>query len=245
MCFQALLRAKATAIVTAMKGEMAFFRMLQSLDALFPIGAFTMSNGLEDYVLSDRLKNADDLDAYIHGFMQLFPYNDLGLVSLAWRYENNREMLLLIDGLADAMKGAMEVRNGSMRLGRRFMKLRAELDEPGKNLEWYQKCAREGKAAGLYPIALGIYGAGEGIDLQLLLQMFGYNTLSAIVNHGVKLVPLSPAQGQKKLYEALKLLEPAVSVAMNVCPEELGVCAPAMDIHCMNHEHLYSRQYMS
>ena len=74
-----------TAMDTAMTEDMGFLGMMQSLDAFFPVGAFTLSNGLEDYVLRDRIQNGKDLENYIQGFLQIFPYSDLGIVSLAYR----------------------------------------------------------------------------------------------------------------------------------------------------------------
>ena len=35
-------------------------RMLQTIDAFFPIGAFTLSNGLEDYVAAERISSTAD-----------------------------------------------------------------------------------------------------------------------------------------------------------------------------------------
>ena len=44
-----------------------FLNMLQSMDAFFPVGAFTLSNGLEDYVVSGRMKDSVDLRQYLEG----------------------------------------------------------------------------------------------------------------------------------------------------------------------------------
>lgn len=61
-----------TAMDTAMTEDMGFLGMMQSLDAFFPVGAFTLSNGLEDYVLRDRIQNGKDLENYIQGFFRFF-----------------------------------------------------------------------------------------------------------------------------------------------------------------------------
>lgn len=47
------------------------------------------------------------------------------------------------------------------------------------------------------------------------------------------------------MFQIMDKLEEAVQKAMSVKLEELGVSGSAFEIHCMNHEHLYSRQYMS
>ena len=75
--------------------------------------------------------------------------------------------------------------------------------------------------------------------------MYGYGTISAIVNNAVKLVPLSQMEGQRILHGCFEVLEQCVKKTLGVTTDELGVSAVANDIHCMRHERLYTRQYMS
>ena len=221
-----------TAMDTAMTEDMGFLGMMQSLDAFFPVGAFTLSNGLEDYVLRDRIQNGKDLENYIQGFLQIFPYSDLGIVSLAYRNARSREAILELDAVGTVMKGASEVRNGSIRMGRRYMKARAAIGDSGEMLAWYQQCVQAGTASGLHSAAIGLYGAEKGLPEEM-------------VNNCVKLVPLSPVEGQRVLFSSMKDLGRAVGYAMKTDIMDLGVSGCGMEIHCMNHEELYSRQYMS
>ena len=234
-----------TAMDTAMTEDMGFLGMMQSLDAFFPVGAFTLSNGLEDYVLRDRIQNGKDLENYIQGFLQIFPYSDLGIVSLAYRNARSREAILELDADGTVMKGASEVRNGSIRMGRRYMKARAAIGDSGEMLAWYQQCVQAGTASGLHSAAIGLYGAEKGLPEEMVLTMYGYSVLSAIVNNCVKLVPLSPVEGQRVLFSSMKDLGRAVGYAMKTDIMDLGVSGCGMEIHCMNHEELYSRKYMS
>ena len=228
-----------------MKFEKSFLYMLQSVDAFFPIGAFTRSNGLEDYVLRDRIGTADDLREYLRGFLQIFPYNDLGILSLAFRHHSEKDFLLELDGIGTAMKGASEVRMGCIRMCSRYIKAREAMGDCQGMLSWYWQQMRLKKASGLHPLVLGIYGAESGMEQDVLLLMYGYSILSAIVNNTVKLVPLSQMEGQKVLYESLAALEAVALKAEQVELEDLGISGGAYEIHCMNHEQLYSRQYMS
>lgn len=225
--------------------EINFLKLLQSVDAFFPIGAFTLSNGLEDYVLRDRIATALDLSRYLNGFLEVFPCNDLGILSLAYRHAGDRAYLLRLDNLAQAMKCAKEVRLGSGRLGSRYVKAREAMGDCTGELLWYKEQIKEKKALGFLPVALGLYGAGLQFPQEELLVMYGYSVLSAIVNNAVKLVPLSQLEGQRVLSGHMEELTAAVTKAMGVSAGDLGVSGAAYEIHCMNHEHLYSRQYMS
>lgn len=222
-----------------------FLSILQSVDSFFPIGAFTLSNGLEDYVLSERIGSCAELNSYLDGFLQIFPYGDLGLLNLAYQYAGDIPKIVELDHLSNAMKSAQEVRSGSIKLSRRYLKARGAMNDCPPMLQEYQNLVEQGKAFGFHPIALGIYAVEIGIDLEVLLQMYAYSIMSAIVNNTVKLVPLSQLEGQRILFECLDKLEGTIQTAKEITIEDLGVSGAAFEIHCMNHERLYSRQYMS
>lgn len=223
----------------------SFLKMLQSVDAFFPIGAFTLSNGLEDYVLREHLGSPEELSAYLNSFLRVFPYNDLGILSLAYRNAGNREYLTLLDSVAAAVKGAKEIRLGSIRMCSRYLKAREAMGDCTGELLWYKEQIQAKKLAGIMPAALGLYAAELGFPQDEALTMYGYSSLSAVVNNAVKLVPLSQMDGQRILFEHLEMLDGAVKSAMTVGISDIGISGTAYEIHCMNHEHLYSRQYMS
>ncbi|MEE1196078.1 MAG: urease accessory UreF family protein [Lachnospiraceae bacterium] len=228
-----------------MNSMKSFLSIMQSVDSFFPIGAFTLSNGLEDYVVRERIQTSEDLQAYLKGFLQVFPYNDLGVLSLAYRNYQDKEYLLLLDGYVCAMKSAKEVRIGSSRMCSRYIKAREAMLDCGGELSWYRQQMQCGNVIGSHPIALGIYGAAAGVEQTCLLTMYGYSVLSAIVNNAVKLVPLRQLDGQRILYESLEMLEDLAKQAVKIEIQDLGVSGVAYEIHCMNHEQLYARQYMS
>ena len=225
--------------------EKSFLSILQSLDAFFPVGAFTLSNGLEDYVMRDRIGSEKELEEYLEGFLVTFPYQDLGMLSLAYRNHSDHEFLCELDGLADAIKNASEVRIGNSRMCSRYLKAREAMHDCVGGVRWYQTQIKNRTLTGFHPIALGIYAAEHAMNQEMLLQMYGYSVISAIVNNAVKLVPLSQMQGQRILFEQLDGLNQMAERAMQVKFEDLGVAGAMNEVHCMNHEKLYSRQYMS
>ena len=50
-----------------MDNMIGFMKIMQSVDAFFPIGAFTLSNGLESYVLEDWIRTPEDLKHWLGG----------------------------------------------------------------------------------------------------------------------------------------------------------------------------------
>ena len=51
--------------------------------------------------------------------------------------------------------------------------------------------------------------------------------------------------GQRILFECMRELEGLADSAVQVDISEIGASGAAYEIHCMNHERLYSRQYSS
>lgn len=222
-----------------------FLNMMQTLDAFFPIGTFTMSNGLEDYVVRNRLISAKDLAEYIGQYIQIVPYNDLGLLYLSWKHGSDHRYIHKLNMTALAVKSAQEIRNGSAKMCTRFIKARKAMKDCREELSWYEDWLKKTQTQGVFAIALGLHAYDLDTEIDMVLEMYLYNLLSAIVNNAVKLVPLSQMDGQRILFEALSAIDGAVETVKSMDLEDIGVNGAAMDIHSMNHAYLYSRQYIS
>jgi len=221
-------------------------KLLQVCDSYFPIGAFTLSNGLETYVQKEIVHDIDTLREYIKHFLYLFRYNDLGFLRFAWEYTESGSIdgIEKLDNLLSASKSPQEVRNGSEKLCVRFIKA-VEVMDKSEGLMKYKALIRDKKCCGHHCIAMGIYTGDQGIDEKLAMSIYAYNAVSGIVNNAAKMIPLSQLQGQKLLREYLPMVLDTVEETMKVDYEELGISLPAFDIRAMEHERLYSRLYMS
>lgn len=223
---------------------LSLLQMIQISDSLFPIGAFTLSNGLETMVLQEKLTTKEDLDRYVKNYMKLLPFNNLGIMMLAWQRADDPDFLRQLDEVSMAVKTPREVREGTVKLCRRFLKLWKQLREY-KSLAWYQEEVKEGRCIGDHSIAVGLYAREIGLEQELAGAVYVYNLITSIVTNAVKTVPLSQIAGQQILNQALEQVEECVSKAKEVEKEDLGVGGTQMDIAAMNHETLYSRLYMS
>lgn len=220
---------------------LALLGMLQANDSMFPIGQFTLSNGLETFVLEERLINDKDLKEYIDSYLSVCVYNDLLVFLLAYS-ENLKEL----DELTFVMKAPMEIRLGNQRLASRFVKIWKKIEkEAYPSLMEYEALIREKKANGVLPIAAAMYAKDLGMEKEKAAEIFLYSQLSAIVVNAVKTVPLSQAKGQLVLNGALPKIMQAIEKANCLSMEDLGVGGCMFDIEAMRHENLYSRQYMS
>ena len=61
--------------------ELRRLYMLQICDSLFPIGAFTLSNGLETFVQRGMIAAPEDLQRYLADYLAIAPYQELGAMA--------------------------------------------------------------------------------------------------------------------------------------------------------------------
>ncbi len=89
--------------------------------AFFPVGAFTLSNGLETYVQHDIITSPKGLEEYLHSYISVLPYNELG--AAAATYNADEKELCRLDEIYSAAKTPFEIRSGSEKVTRRFFKI--------------------------------------------------------------------------------------------------------------------------
>ena len=217
-----------------------FLNLLQSFDALFPIGSYTLSNGMETYVQKELICDGKMLERFLKAYLYALPYNDLGFAAQA----ATGAPIEYLDMLCGASKAPAEVRTGSQKLCARFLKAEVCLGHYPK-IEDYSLKIAAGSCSGFHCIAVGLLIADLDAALEQGLEMYCYNLLTTIVNHAVKLVPLGQLAGQQALSAVLPLISEACHHAMSVSDNELGFSGAGFDLRAMQHETLYSRLYQS
>jgi urease accessory protein len=221
----------------------AFLKLLQVCDSVFPVGAYTMSNGLETYVQKDILTKPKDLEAYLSAWLAAQTYNDLAIAARAFQFADDIGKILWLDELSAASKIPREIREGSHKMCSRFFKLVKNMGVSA--LEPYAALVSEKKAYGQYAVAFGIYARCQGTELENAIAVLAYSLCSAVITNCVKLVPLSQVDGQRILYGFLPEIYKHAEIAINVPDAKIGLSLPGLDIRSMQHERLFTRQYIS
>lgn len=201
------------------------FYLLQVNDALFPIGGYSHSQGLETYIQRGIVHNVDTAREYITH-------------KIKWN--------LAYTELLEASRIPMEQREAARKIGSRFAKtiekLGLSISETGIFREYLD--ARKGKAVN-HCCIYGVFCAEMQIPLEEALTHYLYAQTSAIVTNCVKTIPLSQTSGQQLLSGCYGEFDEILKDVMNRSEEDLCLSAPGFDIRGIQHEKLYSRLYMS
>ena len=229
------------------EGTAKFF-LLQVNDALFPIGGYSHSYGLETYIQKGIVHDEDSAEEFIHKRLEYnFLYNEFLAVRLGCEYAVSGDLTAIsrLEEIMEAGKIPRETREASRKLGSRFIKTLSALEIPRENrvFEEYRE-ARKGKSVH-HAVAYGVFCGAAGITREEALEHFLYAQTSAMVTNCVKTIPLSQSSGQKLLSGCYPLLQKLTREVKELGEEWLGLSGPGFDLRCMQHEGLYSRIYMS
>ena len=225
-----------------------YFLLLQVNDALFPIGGYAHSYGLETYIQKGLVTSVKDAwqflcDRLTYGSC----YNGSLTAKLAYGYAQEEDLarLLELEELLEASQIPREVRQAGEKLGSRFVKTVSAMDIPYETdiFQRYQESL--GKKLPLHAIVYGAFCAAAGIPREDALIHYLFAQTSAMVTNCVKTIPLSQTDGQRLLYKSQEIFQKVLERLEGLTQEDLCLSVPGFDIRCMQHEALYSRLYMS
>lgn len=222
-------------------------QLLHLSDTALPIGGFSQSAGLETYVQEATVNDKNSAREFIiQQLSQNIFYTDAALMSLAYEAacKSDLKTIIELDDICTAVKLPREIRLASNKLGIRLLKIfenHSGFVLPNK----YRESILKKDAFGHYCISFGILSQAMNIDKRQALTGFYYNAANGFITNAVKLIPLGQQNGQEILVSLFSLITELVQQSLQPDKEMIGYCCAGFDIHCMQHEQLYSRLYMS
>jgi urease accessory protein len=221
-------------------------RLLQIADSLFPIGAYSFSEGLEVYAQSHLLPKESLLRLLTTGLRMGKGKGDALALKLTMEVleQPNLEEVFELDTLLTAIKPVKAFRESSIRIGVRFLKTLQEV-YPDPLLSQLLQAITQGKMQGHYAIT---YGAGcfiLKIQPEEALQTYLSSWTLSMVSAAIRLFALGQIEGQRLIRDLHPVIQEVTCQVLTSKKEDLAPFTPALDIRGMQHEFLYTRLFRS
>jgi urease accessory protein len=224
------------------------FSLLQFAGGTFPTGAFSQSWGLETYVATGKVYDLASFHSFLLAYIQVVLAHFEGPI-LCRAYQLTKleatidySRLAQLEELATAMRLTRESREASHRTGKALIRIASTMLDREDLNAYYDS----GKDVGInYPVAFGMLAALMEVSEEEALAAFVFSAVNAVVQSGVKLIPLGNGEAQKLILQSYESIGRAVEEAMATPFEGIYSFCPAFDLASIHHEELETRLYMS
>ncbi|NUC72351.1 urease accessory protein UreF [Haloterrigena sp. SYSU A558-1] len=239
----------------------AFLSALRLSDSFLPVGGYTASYGLEQYINEDRIGDGDDLRELIAAYLRrvVGPCETVALANAhAASAAGDLEALLAVDERLHAVTMPREFRESSTKAGAKLCELLAETDtkngaegsdeteSDGSDLESaFVDAVAADETPGHYPVAFGVVAQARGLSRREACLAHAHSFVTGLLGAAQRLGRF----GHTDIQSVLAALEPAITA---VCerhvddePEAMVSFAPLAEIMGMRHERAGRRLFMS
>ena len=223
---------------------------LQLADSFFPTGMYTMSNGLEALLYSNKAKlnNPKELSEMIRSYLhyQIGPADCTALGnSYDFAERKDLEGLIEIDRLVFAMKLIKEIREASTRSGSQLIRCLSSFLINNEVLNKFNESTRKGLANGVYPVALAIACKALSIPKTTAGGVLLYGFTVSMVGAALRLGMLQHYDGQKIIHELKPDISKIVESFIGRPITSMWQFAPAIDILQVKHERMNSKMFIT
>ncbi len=239
----------------------AFLSALRLSDSFLPVGGYTASYGLEQYINEDRIEDGDDLRELIAAYLRrvVGPCETVALANAhAASAAGDVEALLAVDERLHAVTMPREFRESSTKAGAKLCELLAETDtkdgaegsdETESDVSDLESAVADAVAAdetpGHYPVAFGVVAQARGLSRREACLAHAHAFVTGLLGAAQRLGRF----GHTEIQSVLAALEPVIAA---VCerhvddePEAMVSFAPLAEIMGMCHERAGRRLFMS
>ncbi|MCI8647625.1 MAG: urease accessory protein UreF [Firmicutes bacterium] len=220
------------------------FYLMQLAGGTFPSGGFSQSWGLETYVSEGRITDEDSFKGFLSSYLDSTIGRCEGPIvyeALRLAAEWEKDRIAELEELSCALKVTKESRESALRMGKAFLRITADI-LPDEEIKALRKCSASGMS---YPVVYGLICGRLGLEPEAVLQAYVFSTVNALVQSGVKLIPLGNTQAQKILLQLQPEMEACAAECQSWGIGELSNFSPGLDIAGILHETLPVRLYMS
>jgi urease accessory protein len=216
-------------------------------DSFLPVGTYTVSYGLEQFVADDRVTGAEELEALLETYLrrQVGPAELVALrAAHAAAGEGDLEAVVEADRRLAAVTLATEFRESATQSGDRLLSLQTELRDDDM-LDDYAARVREGEAPGNYAVVLGAATALAGVDERQACLLCCHGFVTGLLGATQRLLSLGHTDAQRILDDLRPVMTEAVDDSAGRSVDAMTPFAPLVDVLAAEHERADRRLFAS
>jgi urease accessory protein len=221
-------------------------RLLQFGDSMFPIGGFAFSGGLESAVQKGVVTDAATLEAFARTAVEQAASGDG--IALVWAHRaaatGDVDELVRIDGRVYARRLSSETRTMTVRMGKKFAEMGAEVVGAPLLNAWREKIG-SGETPGCYAVALAVNFAVQGLPARDAFVVHQYGVAAMILSAALRLMKVSHVDTQRMLYRLNADADAAYEAAAAARLEDMAGFAPLAEILAAVHVKAHVRLFMN
>jgi len=221
-------------------------RALQFGDSMFPVGGFAFSGGLESAIQKRVVTDAETLHAYARTAVEQAAMGDG--IALVWAHRaaaaGDVGELVRIDERVYARKLSGETRTMSVRMGKKFAEMGAEVVGAPLLKAWRERIDA-GATPGCYPVSLAVNFAAQGLSARDAFVVHQYGVAAMILSAALRLMKISHVDTQRILYRLDAGADAAYEAAAVARLSDMAGFAPLAEILAAVHVKAHVRLFMN
>ena len=213
--------------------------LIRISDTFFPMGSFTISQGMEQVVAEDQLPKerfSEAVHTYLEKVWKSFDFQIFNYC-LEAAQRNDAETLLKLDDICYASKIAEENRMAMVKMGANLL---SAMDfERGCLGASYKELVQQGKAHGTYPVALAVVSKEMNLGEEAGISLIYVNLIEVIASM-VRMAAIDYIEAQNMMNKRIE------GIKLHVGDQrDLNQSFPLIDIASMRHELNQNRMFIS
>ncbi|WP_109829327.1 urease accessory protein UreF [Reichenbachiella versicolor] len=218
--------------------------LYQLSDSMFPIGGFVYSLGMESAVKFGHVRTSDEVYRYLLTCLDQMISFDFPFIDAGYTYIDDANQWIEIVHTYEAMLINPSIHKSSVVLGKNWIKLVTSLYE-SKKLTDMMCYFDQHRLAYHQVIILGLGGAGLGIPVDQIRQIFAYTFFRDQISALTRLGTLGPKGGQLLLTKLLKESLPKLKNYQTKPYHEASKSAYLLEVIQLNHDKIYSKLFQN
>lgn len=238
-----------------MTSSEALLTALRLSDSMLPVGTYTASYGVEQYLNEGEIETADELGELIEGYLRGV-IGPAEIVALGHAHRSaaagDLNGILAADERLAAATLPAEFRDSATKAGGKLLELLDEIDDgpfaatdTTGLLGEYTAACEDGRTEGHYPVVLGVVCQQAGLGCREAALVSAYGSVTGLLGAAQRLGRFGHTAIQAQLSTLFPVIEEICAQYDDADLTAMCSFAPLADVRGMAHERADRRLFMS